>query len=172
MKSNNRYAAVDFETLDTWRATICQLSCVIFEDGKIVEEYETYICPPSKNENKYCLDTHGIRYKDVENAPTFDEIWPKVHEMIGDSPVISHNAPFERSCLKACNEEFGTPCDYKFIDTLTLSRKLLKKLYNHKLDTVCRYLGVRLKRHHDALEDARACGQVYLKLKERFLLTD
>lgn len=167
-----RYAALDFETMDTWRATVCQVSCVIFEDGKVVDKYTSLIKPPSRYENPFCVEVHGIRYCDVENSPSFDEVWPQIDEMIGDCKIIAHNAPFEKSCLKACNEEFGTKCDYEFIDTLKISRKYLNEMCSHSLDSVCWKLGVTLNKHHDAEEDAVACGEVFFKLKEKYKLED
>jgi len=167
-----RYAALDFETLEHWRCSVCSVSCVIFEDGKIVDEFYSLVCPPTKLEEYHCVKIHGIHYNDVKDAPKFPEVWEKIDKMIGNSPIVAHNAGFEKSCLIACNEEFGTKCDYEFIDTLKLSRNYFKKLYNHKLDTVCRYLKIKLKHHHNALDDARACGEIYSKIREKYLLTD
>lgn len=167
-----RYAALDFETMEFWRASVCSLSCVIFEDGKIVDEYYTLVKPPTRLEEWHCVKVHGIHYSDVKDAPTFPEVWEKVDRMIGDSPIVAHNAGFEKSCINACSEEFGTNSDYEYIDTLKLCRKHLKSLKDHKLDTVCRKLKVTLRNHHNALDDARACGEVYGKLRERYLIND
>ena len=171
MKSN-RYAALDFETLEQWRASVISVGCIIFEDGKIVDEYYSLICPPTKMENKYCVNIHGLHYKDVKDYPTFPEIWEKVDKMIGDSPIVAHNVGFEKSCINACSDEFGTKSDYEYIDTLSLSRKYLKHLENHRLDTVCRDLKIRLKHHHNAFDDAKACGEIYKKISEKYLLND
>lgn len=168
----NRYAAIDFETMDTWRASVCSVGCVIFENDKITDTFYSLVCPPSKNENPYCVQTHGLRYKDVQNSPKFNEVWKKINKMIDGCPVISHNASFERSCIEACNDEFGTDYHYKYIDTLKLSRRYLSELYNHRLDTVCHKLHIKLEYHHNALDDAKACGEIYIKLKQKFLLND
>ena len=37
---------------------------------------------------------------------------------------------------------------------------------NHKLDTICEALDVKLKHHHNALEDAIAAGECYIKIKD------
>lgn len=163
----DRYVALDFETLDTWRASVCSVGCVIIENNKIVDEFYSLVCPPSRFENKYCVEVHGIHYNDVKNSPTFPEVWEKIDEMIGDSPIIAHNAGFEKSCINACADEFGTNCDYHYIDTLKLSRELLPNLQNHRLDTVCRHLKIPLKEHHNALEDAKACGKCLIELNNR-----
>jgi DNA polymerase-3 subunit epsilon len=167
-----RYVALDFETLEHWRASVISIGCVVFEDGRITDEFYSLVCPPTKLEEYHCVMTHGLHYKDVKDSPTFPEVWKRIDEMIGDSPIIAHNVAFEKSCINACNEEFGTNNKYIYIDTLKLSRKYLNNLRNHKLDSICRHLGVRLKNHHNALDDARACGEVYTKIREKYLLND
>ena len=171
-KESNRYVALDFETMDTWRATVCSLAVVIIEDNKIVDKFYSLVCPPSKNENPYCVMTHGLHYKDVENAPDFPTVWKKVDKMIKGCPIIAHNVGFEKSCINACNETFDTPNDYTYIDTLKLARKYLKSLTNHKLDTVCENLNIKLRHHHNAADDAKACGEIFIKLKKKFKLND
>ena len=159
-------------TLEHWRCSVCSVGCIIFEDDKIVDEFYSLVCPPTQLEEYHCVKVHGLHYKDVKDAPPFPEVWEKVDKMIGNSPVVAHNVGFEKSCINACSEEFGTNNKYEYIDTLALSRKYLKNMYNHQLDTVCRRLRVGLKNHHNALDDARACGEVYYKLKEKYLLND
>ena len=92
--------------------------------------------------------------------------------MIKGCPIIAHNVGFEKSCINACNETFDTPNDYTYIDTLKLARKYLKSLTNHKLDTVCENLNIKLKHHHNAADDAKACGEIFIKLKKKFKLND
>ena len=171
-ENNSRFVAIDFETLEHWRASVCSLSCVVFENGKIVDEFYSLVCPPTKLEEFHCVQTHGLHYNDVKDAPTFPNVWSKVDKMIGDSPIVAHNSGFEKSCINACNEEFGTNNNYKYIDTLKLSRQYIKHINNYKLDSVCRKLGIKLKHHHNALDDARACGEIYVKIKEKYLLND
>lgn len=169
---NKRYVALDFETLESWRASVISIGCVVFENDKIVDEFYSLVCPPSKLEEWHCVKVHGLHYKDVKYSPTFPEVWEKVDKMIGDSPIVAHNIGFEKSCINACNEEFGTNNNYEYIDTLKLSRQHLANMYNYRLDTVCKRLKVKLKHHHNALDDARACGEVYAKLKQKYILND
>ena len=161
---NNRYVSIDFEILNEWRASVISVGCVVFENDKIVDEFYSLVCPPSKYENPYCVEVHGLHYDDVKDAPKFPEVWEKVDKMINGSPIVAHNLGFEKSCINACNEEFGTNNKYTYIDTLQLSRKHLPFLSNHRLDTVCKHLKVTLNEHHNALEDARACGECLIKM--------
>ena len=171
-KKNNRYFALDFETLDYWRASVCSLSIVVIEDNKIKNKYYFLVCPPSKNEAYYCVQTHGLHYKDVKDAPDFKTIWDKVDKIIDGSPIIAHNASFEKSCINACHEEFGTNNEYEYIDTLKMARKYLPNISNHKLDTVSEAIGHDLKNHHNALDDAIACANIFIKLNKKHKLYD
>ena len=164
----DRYVAIDFETMTTWRASVCSVGLAVIENGKITDTFYSLVCPLSKEENYYCCQTHGLKYKDVKDSPKFDEIWGIIDkEYIKGSPLIAHNAPFEKSCINACNETFDTNSDYKYIDTLKLSRKYLNKLEKHTLDAVCEALHCKLKHHHNALDDAKACAEVFIKLGKK-----
>ena len=49
---NNRFVALDFETLSTWRASVCAVGCAVFENDKLVDKYYTVVCPPSKDQQE------------------------------------------------------------------------------------------------------------------------
>ena len=172
MKRNKRYVAIDFETMDTMRSSVCSVAIVVIENNKIVDEYYSLIKPNTKYENPYCVKVHGLRYKECAKFPTFPEIWEIVDKKINGATLIAHNAPFEKSCINACHEEFGTENKYEYIDTLKLSRTYLTELNNHKLNTVCDKLGVKLEHHHNALDDAEACANIFIKLNKKFKLND
>ncbi len=171
-KKNNRYVAIDFEKMDTLPSSVCSIGVAVIEDNKITDTFYSLVCPPTKNENYYCVQTHGLHYKDVKNAPKFNEIWKKVDKMIDGSPVIAHNFGIERGCINACNEEYNTDYSYEYICTLALSRKYLSELPSKGLDLVCENLGYKLKHHHNALDDAIASAEAFLRIKKKFNIKD
>lgn len=171
-KKNNRYVAIDFEKMDTLPSSVCSIGVAVIENNKITDTFYSLVCPPTKNENYYCVQTHGLRYKDVKNAPKFNEIWKKVDKMIDGSPVIAHNFGIERGCINACNEEYDTDYSYEYICTLALSRKYLSDLPSKGLDLVCEALDYKMGHHHNALDDAIASAEVFLRIKDKFKLKD
>ena len=168
MSEMERYAAIDFETMDSFRSSVCSVGVVIIEDGKIVDTFQSLVRPNTNYENPFCTRTHGITLNECKAYPEFPEIWEKVDKMIDGCKIIAHNVSFEKSCINACSEEFGTNNDYSYIDTLKLSRKCLNKLSSHKLNIVCKYLNISLNKHHDALCDAMACARIFLKLRKNY----
>lgn len=171
-KKIDRYVAIDFEKLDTLPSSICSVGLAVIENNKVTKKYYSLICPPSKNENYYCVQTHGLHYRDVKDAPTFPEIWKEFDKIIDGAPLISHNYGVERGCIAACNEEFGTNYNYNYICTLALSRKYLKHLPSKKLDLVCEAMNYKMKNHHNALADAVACAELFIRLKKKYNLKD
>ena len=163
----DRFVAIDFETMDNWRATICSVGIAVFENGVMTDTYYSLVCPPSKSENYFCCKVHGLRYKDVKDSPSFSEIWPMINEKyINGSPLVAHNTSFEKGCIEAYGEAYGTKTDYQYIDTLDLSRKNITWIKSHSLNFVCEALKYKLKHHHNALEDAIACGIVLVRINK------
>lgn len=165
---NNRFVAIDFETLEYWRASVIAIGVAVIENNKIVDSFYTEVCPPSKNESYHCVQTHGLHYDDVKNNPMFDELWNMIDEKyIKGSPIISHNIGFEKSCINECSDYFGTNNHYVYYDTINLSKKYIKGLDNYQLDTISEHLNYNLKKHHNALEDALACAYIFAYLNKK-----
>lgn len=167
---NSRFVAIDMEILDSaWRASVISIGVVVIENNKIKTKKYYTVCPPSKSENYYCVQTHGLHYDDVKDSPDFPTVWNEIDKKyIKRSPIIAHNVSFEKSCINTCNEEFDTNNDYEYIDTLKLSRKYFPDLENHKLDTICEAIDYDLKNYHNAAEDAEACANVFLTLNKKY----
>ena len=55
----DRFVAIDFETMDNWRATICSVGIAVFENGVMTDTYYSLVCTPSKSENYFCCKVHG-----------------------------------------------------------------------------------------------------------------
>lgn len=156
----DRFACLDFETANYDRWSVCSIGLAIVESGEITNRFYTLVNPMTQYFVNRFVDIHGITFKDTLKSPSFDEVWPEVDTLIGESPIVAHNVSFERSCINACGDEFGTKTDYEFIDTLSLARRAFPTLANHKLPTVAESCGYKLSNHHDALADATACAYI------------
>ena len=163
----NKYAAIDFETFNEMRSSICAIGVVLYDGDKEVDSFYSLVNPQTRRTTYFCRKTHGLSYNDVKDYPIFPDVWEIVDKLIRGRKLIAHNAVFERCCINECNDEFDTPNDYEYIDTLKLCRQYLGLKCN-KLDVVCKHLNIRLDHYHNALEDARACGQLFFKINEKY----
>ncbi|MDL2251690.1 3'-5' exonuclease [Odoribacter sp. OttesenSCG-928-J03] len=159
------FAAIDFETANHNRTSICSLGIVIVENGKIVEKIYRLVRP---RPNFYCTwatNIHGLSYNDTVNEAEFPEVWVNIAPKLKGLPLVAHNSTFDAGCLKAVHDQYGIPYpDYEFHCTLRTARRNLPHLENHQLHTVAAYVGYDLANHHHALADAEACAEIVLKI--------
>lgn len=155
------FAAIDFETANSERSSVCSVGVVIVRDGEIADSFYSLIQPEPNYYHYWCSRVHGLRREDTEEAPLFPEVWARIEPLIEGLPLVAHNRPFDESCLKAVFRIYGMDYpDYEFHDTLRAARRTFPRLENHQLHTVAAACGYRIERHHDALQDALACAQI------------
>lgn len=167
-KPIERYVAIDFETFNYDRDSVCAIGLAVLENGKITDTHYEIIDPQTGHLEPLFFEIHGISRNNVKGKRTFEEAWTEIDEKyIKGAPLIAHNAGFEKSCIVACADSFDTSADYYFIDTLTMARKESGKRSGNKLNEVCQKFRIKLKNHHNALEDAVACANVFLTLRQK-----
>ena len=160
------FAAIDFETANGSRTSVCSVGVVIVRDGDIVDSIYRIIKPEPNHYMWFCQKVHGMSDKDTCCAPTFPEVWLEIAPLIGDLPLVAHNAAFDEGCLRSVFEHYGMNYPmYKFHCTFRASKKAFgAKLPNHQLPTVSSYCGFNLANHHNALSDAEACAHIALRI--------
>lgn len=161
----DNFAAIDFETANWERTSVCSVGVVAVRDGQVAGQFYSLIRPEPEYFTYGNMKIHGITPEDTENAPIFPEVWKQIEPLIEGLPLVAHNKAFDEGCLKAV---FRTYCmdypDYEFYCTYQRARKVLKGLPNYKLHTVSAFCGFRLEHHHHALADAEACAWIARKI--------
>ncbi len=160
------FAAIDFETANQQRTSVCSVGIVIVMDGEIVDSYYSLIKPEPEYYSYWNTRVHGLTMEDTMNARVFPEIWAEIEPKIKGLPLVAHNSPFDEGCLKAVFQMYQMEYhDYEFHCTCRASRRKLGSLLpNHQLHTVAAYCGYDLTLHHNALADAEACAWIAREL--------
>jgi DNA polymerase-3 subunit epsilon len=161
------FVAIDFETANAYeRGSACAVGLTVVQNGKIVDEFSSLINPKLPF-SPQCVRVHGINLRDVVDAPTFPQIWDKLLEMIGDKPLIAHNAAFDIPVLERLLYVWHLePIERKYSCTLKLSRKLCSCAYSYRLGDLCKERQLSDFTLHNAGDDARACAQLCISLAE------
>jgi DNA polymerase-3 subunit epsilon len=152
----NSFTAIDFETAQGKRNSICQIGIVQVVDGEIVETYNKLVRPPDNFYFYRNTEIHGISSKDTENESTFDVLWHEIKHFIENQHVVAHNAAFDISCLKQT-------LDFYNLEHVHFEQHCTYKIYGENLADLCRKHKIKLN-HHDALSDAMACAELFMKL--------
>lgn len=160
------FAAIDFETANGQRTSVCSVGVVVVRGGRPSESIYRLIRPYPNYYSAFTTAIHGLTRSDTENAPSFPDVWGEIAPRIEGLPLVAHNSPFDEGCLKAVFDLYGMPYPgYTFYCTCRASRRIFgRRLPNHQLHTVSAACGYELENHHHALADAEACARIALKL--------
>ncbi len=162
------FAAIDFETANGQRSSVCSVGIVIVRGGKIVDKFYSLIQPTPNYYTRWTTAVHGLTRRDTDGQPTFPEVWAQIEERLKGLPLVAHNRPFDESCLKAVFAEYDMDYpNYEFYCTLAASRRCLA-LPSHQLHISAAACGFDMENHHNALCDAEACSVVCIELQRRF----
>lgn len=165
--TNNAFVALDFETANGKRTSICSVGMVKVIDNQITESFHTLINPQVYFSKKN-INVHGINPEDVIHAPQFDYVFPYMLQFIANLPVVAHNAAFDMNVLHQSLKQAGiiTPdltyfCSYQLAKrTIDAPRYGLK----HMMD----FYNLDFHGHHDALNDAKACAMITFRLLQHY----
>ena len=162
------FVAIDFETANSSRSSICSLGVAIVRDGRLIETKEILIKPTPNYYDGFNSALHGIADRHTRDKPTFLEQWQQLKVYFDGLTVVAHNAAFDCSALRAALDV--AVLDYPDFDyhcTWRLAQKTLPQLPNHKLDRVSQHFGIQLK-HHNAESDAQAAAIIAIRLCEKY----
>ncbi|WP_036221838.1 PolC-type DNA polymerase III [Mesoaciditoga lauensis] len=163
---NHSFVVVDFETtgLNAIDDEIIEIGAVKIENLKVVDKFHSLIKPTKEISDK-SLEITGISLEDVENAPSIEEVLPKLLDFIRDSIFVAHNADFDYRFLRESAKRLGIEVNTPYIDTLQFSKSLLK-LSGYGLEKVVKALNLGTFNHHRALDDTMVTAEVFLKLTD------
>ena len=149
------FTAIDFETAQGKRWSICQVGLVRIENGIITKTINKYVCPPDNYYFYRNLEIHGISPEHTRNAPNFSVVWNEIKPFIQNQTVVAHNGAFDFSCLTQA-------LDFYNVEHPEYEKKCTYKIYGQNLASLCAEYKIKLN-HHDALSDALACAELYKK---------
>ena len=161
---NTEFTVVDIETtgLELINDKITEIGAVKSKNGKIVSSFQTLVNPLMKLSEKN-KELTGLTDEMLESAPKIDQVYHDFFKYLGDTVFVAHNADFDFKFLKQAGKENGYILQNKVLDTYALSCKVLPRLKNHKLNTVCEYYNIEF-RHHRALSDAHATAEMLIEM--------
>lgn len=163
------FVAVDIETtgLDISKDSIIEISAVKFENRRKISEFESLISANTVLSG-FISDLTGINDSMLKNAPPKEEVIPKFLSFIGNSLVAVHNADFDIPFIVRYCQMLRLNFDNVIIDTLDISRKLLK-LKKNNLQSVAKFLNIEAVPNHRAKQDALVCAQIFLCVQGRII---
>ncbi len=164
-----KIASFDVETCQRRNGSICSVGVVLFDGGKEIKSYHSLVRPHESiySTGWYFWNIHGINKWDVKYSPEFPDVYEKLYEFFNEADVVvAHNAAFDMGHLRGVLKLYDLPLvPFMQACSCKAAKTLHPELNSHKLNVMAEHFGWSFK-HHDALEDARICGQLMCRLTQ------
>lgn len=161
------FTAIDFETANSRRGSICSVGLTKVTNGVVTASTSWLITPPDgAGFDNFNIGIHGITAHDVRDAPDWPSSLARILDFIDGDIVVAHNAAFDAGALREACDFAGLPwptIDYTC--TLVMSRALLD-LPAYKLPWVAEALDIPSFDHHESGADATAAALIAIALAE------
>ena len=160
--NDTTYCVFDLETTGISFRTekITEIGIMKVRNGEVIDSFETFVNPEKPIPMRVQEITH-ITDEMVKDAPTIEEIMPKVLEFFGDSVLVAHNADFDTSFIKYNCDRMGLKFDNTYLDTLRLAKDLFPDYKKYKLGIIAENLGIKVEVAHRALDDVDTTVKVF-----------
>lgn len=105
---------------------------------------------------------HGLSAETLADAPLFGEVADALSARLQGRVLVAHNAVFDWSMLaREYARVNGAAPVRQRLCTIALSKELRLPLPNHRLESLAAHYGVRQRRAHHALDDARVLAEAF-----------
>ncbi|WP_326909158.1 PolC-type DNA polymerase III [Sedimentibacter sp. MB31-C6] len=174
---DDEFVVFDLETtgLNPKKDDIIEIGAVKVRNRKIIDSFSTFVHIDRSIPAKI-IELTSITDDMLIGQPDITKALSDFFEFVGENGVlVAHNANFDVSFIKEKSiNHLNINYDPSVIDTLELSKALMKEVKNHKLNTLTKKLGIKLENHHRAVDDAQATGFLFINLlnmlKERSII--
>lgn len=158
-----KFTVIDVETANADMGSICQIGLAQYKDGLVSKEWSSLI-NPKDHFDRINTSIHGITEENVNNAPTFDGVFDVISDYMNSNICVCHTH-FDRVSISKALKKNGLVLEnVKWLDSAKVTRRTWPELAyrGYGLANVCKVIGYEFQ-HHDALEDAKASGQIILE---------
>lgn len=161
------YISIDIENPNSRGNSICSIGIVVVKDNKVVDERYSLINPEDRFDMNNSEIT-GLEYTDVKDAPTFKEYWKTIKDILKNNIIVGHNITYDLTVISKSLERYEIEVPtFEYYCTLKLSRRFIET-NSYSLNSLCDSLNINFEKHHNALEDARACQKIFEYLNNNF----
>lgn len=161
------YAIVDIETTHgtPTQGAITEIA-VLLSDGQNVTDRFVTLVNPGHPIPPFITGLTGITDTMVAQAPSFNEIAPKLRELLAERIFVAHNVSFDYQFIRSFLTREGTPYQSPTLCTVRMSRKAFPGYKSYGLGNICESLKIKLNNRHRALGDAEATAILFHKCLE------
>ena len=156
------YCVLDLETtgFSAVADRITEVGIMKVKNGEVLEEFSEFV-NPQRHIPERVTEVTNITDDMVKDAPTIEELFPRILEFIKGSVLVAHNADFDIGFLIQNAKRLGYDFEYPYIDTLAMARAIFPNFTKYKLGKIADNLGIKVEVAHRALDDVDTTVKVF-----------
>jgi DNA polymerase-3 subunit epsilon len=164
-RGTKRYAIVDIETTggSPNQDRVTEIAIALHNGERIIDQFSTLI-NPERSIPWNITQLTGITNEMVANAPKFYEVAKDIVEMTAGAVFVAHNVRFDYGFLREEFQRLGYTYSRRQLCTVRLSRSAFPSLGRYNLDTLIRFLGIRVENRHRAMDDVLATVALFERI--------
>ena len=144
-----------------------EVGAVRIENRMIVDTFQS-LMNPGFTITSFIESITGIGNDMLLSAPPCEEVMAQFAGFIGSTPLVAHNASFDRQFLESELEQLNLYLENAMACSMLISRRIFPHAPNHKLRTLIEYCGLSSNDvFHRALEDAEKTGHLWIAICDK-----
>ena len=162
---DQEFVVFDLETtgLSRFADKITEIGAVRIKNGEITETFNELVNPEKLIPEKV-TELTGITNEMVMDKAKIDQALPRFLDFAKDAILVGQNSDFDIGFVRENAHNLGIEFKPIYMDTLPMARCLFEDMSRFSLDKIARKLNIPAFNHHRASDDARATGQIFIKM--------
>lgn len=163
------FTAIDFEKLNDQQSSVCEVAMVKYRDGQEIDTFHSLIYPIGGIHRN--IGGHKLKHisdADLEQAPTFANLFSAMQAFIGNDLLVCHQVGADINYIYYCEKAIGCNNLYSngYADTKAIAQSFLgKAALTECLEAIHAPI---LASDHMALPDARNCATLFQYLSTHY----
>lgn len=145
---------------------IVQIGAVRLRNAEVVESFTTLV-NPGRPIPPVSTKYHGVTDAMVQGAPEEKAAVAQFLAFCGEDVLVAHNAGFDQTLLHMAEFRGAPALANAMLCSMAASRWLDPQESDHSLDGIATRMGIVIEGRHEALGDALATAEIWLRMIAR-----
>lgn len=162
------FVIVDLETtgLSPLNSEIIEIGAIKVVNNEVVDTMDVFV-KPSRPLSPFTTRLTGITNEMVDEGLSIKQALKVFEEFSDGMRLMAHNAKFDMGFLDTyMRKNLGKAAPTNTLDTLAMSRAIVKDVPNHKLGTLATHFNIDYSGAHRSLRDCEITLEVYNNIRK------
>ena len=162
------FVIVDLETtgLSPLNSEIIEIGAIKVLNNEVVDTMDVFV-KPSRPLSPFTTRLTGITNEMVDEGLSIKQALKVFEEFSDGMRLMAHNAKFDMGFLDTyMRKNLGKAAPTNTLDTLAMSRAIVKDVPNHKLGTLATHFNIDYSGAHKSLRDCEITLEVYNNIRK------